>query len=242
MRIVVVSPPRSGNHWVKCLLGQVYGLEWRGGNQKPATRAAGFREDVALGGFPDGAIMHQHCRYSRKLADEFERLPAHVVSVVRDPYDTFVSYYHWVQVRKPQDEAAAEKAAGRPRSAMLGKPIDDPEVLGYLSGEFGANLAKGDSWLASGRSLVVRFEDLNREPVAALAALTDQIAPVDHATLERAIEACNVENVKQERKKLARTVRSGRVGDSRQTLGPEHLALFRERHADLIERLGYEVR
>jgi hypothetical protein len=37
-------------------------------------------------------------------------------------------------------------------------------------------------------------------------------------------------------------VRAAKIGDSREKLNDEHLAIFRERYADMIRALGYEVR
>jgi hypothetical protein len=37
-------------------------------------------------------------------------------------------------------------------------------------------------------------------------------------------------------------VRAAKVGDSREKLNEEHLAVFREKYADMIRALGYEVR
>jgi sulfotransferase family protein len=242
VRIVVVSPPRSGNHWVKCLLSRVYGLQWRGGDRKAIARADDYREHVASGGFPDNSIFHQHCRFRADLADAIAETPAHLVTVVRDPYDAFLSYYHWVQVRSPHDDDASERSAGRPRARMVGRPIDDPDVLAFLADDYGPLLMKANDWLHSGRALVVRFEDLNRDPVGTLQGLTDRIAPVARATLEGAVETCRLENVKQKRKQLARTVRHGNVGESKQALGPAHLEIFQRQYADQIRSLGYDVR
>ncbi|HEU0115070.1 MAG TPA: sulfotransferase domain-containing protein [Thermomicrobiales bacterium] len=242
MRIVVVAPPRSGNHWVKCLLGRIYDLHWRGGDRKAITRADDYRAHVAGGGFPDNSIFHQHCRFRADLADAIAATPAHLVTVVRNPYDAFLSYYHWVQVRAPHDDDAGEKNADRPRSRMVGRAVDDPEVLAFLADDYGAMLMKANDWLHSGRALVVRFEDLNQDPVGAVQRLTDQIAPVARATIEGAVETCRIENVKQRRKQLARTVRHGKVGESKQALGPAHLEIFERNFADQIRSLGYEVR
>ena len=242
MRIVVVAPPRSGNHWVKCLLSRVYELQWRGGDRKAIARADEYREHVAGGGFPDNSIFHQHCRFRSDLADAIVETPAHLVTVVRNPYDAFLSYYHWVQVRDPREDEASERGAARPRSRMIGRAIDDPEVLAFLADDYGPMLMKANDWLHSGRALVVRFEDLNRDPVGALQRLTDQISPVARATIEGAVETCRLENVKQQRKQLSRTVRHGKVGESKQALGPEHLDIFRREYGDQIRSLGYEVR
>jgi hypothetical protein len=41
---------------------------------------------------------------------------------------------------------------------------------------------------------------------------------------------------------MSQHVRTAKVGDSRGKLGEVHLQIFRDRHADLLSSLGYEVR
>jgi hypothetical protein len=242
MRIVIVSAPRSGNHWIECLLGTIYELHRMGGRDKPeATRPQAVRQWLRNGGFPDGSHFHLHCRFSRKVCNIFEAVPAHLVTVVRDPYDVFVSYYYWTQQRVLMHR---EHGARRPRHRMVGRPLDDPEVLAFLADPkgFRTNLTTANSWLHSGRAIVVRYEDLHQCPIEALTRVTDQIAPVEPDRIVAAIEACRAENMRQKSAMMAWNVRVAKVGDSRERLSEAHLAIFRENHADLIRSLGYEVR
>ena len=242
MRILVVSPPRSGNHWIECLLSTIYGLTNVGGSKKPdATTARAVRAWARSGGFQDGWIMHMHRGFGAKFCDAIEAVPAHIVTIVRDPYDAFVSRYYWTQQRSPSDQ---ERAARRPRQRMVGKPLDDPEVLAFLADPkgFGGHLTAANEWLHSGRAIPVRYEDLHREPVEALTRVTNQIAPVERARIEEAIEWCRADKMRQRSAMMTWNVRVAKVGDSRERLTEEHLAIFRERYADQIRTLGYEVR
>jgi hypothetical protein len=242
MRIVVVSPPRSGNHWVECLLGTIYGLQQMRGSAKPdATKPRVVRAWAEAGGFPDGSIFHLHCRFNARLSDVIEAVPAHLVTVVRDPYDAFVSRYYWTQKRVPTD---LEKAERRPRQRMVGKPLDDPEVLTFLADPkgFGSHLTTANNWLHSGRAIPVRYEDLHQCPVEVLTRVTEQISPVERERIEAAIETCRAENMRQQSAMMAWNVRAAKVGDSRERLTEAHLAIFRDRYADQIRSLGYEVR
>ena len=242
MRIVVVSPPRSGNHWVECLLGTIYELKQMGGSKKPdTTKPRVVREWAEAGGFPEGSIFHLHCRFNSKLCDVIDSVPAHLVTVVRDPYDSFVSRYYWTQQRAPTDQ---DKARSRPRQRMVGKPLDDPEVLAFLADPkgFGSHLGTADTWLHSGRAIHVRYEDLHRCPLEMLTRVTEQIAPVEQTRIEAAIEWCRAENMRQRSAMMTWNVRAAKVGDSRERLSEAHLAIFREQYADQIRSLGYEVR
>ena len=243
MRIVISSPPKMGNKWIKCLLSRVYDLKWINGDDTPSTNILGFKRFVREGRFPDNTIFHQHCRFKPKLCDIIEQVPAHSVTIVRDPYDAFVSMYHWIQNRTNYDRATGRiRPTERPRDIMVGKPIDHPVILDYLATGYGEQIQHADEWVHSGRTIVVRYEDLHRDPIAALSRVTDQIQPVDRMRVEAAIDACSVDNMRQMSKRMVFHVRAATVGDSRQTLSEPHLAIFRERYSDLVTGLGYEVR
>lgn len=243
MRIVISSPPKMGNKWIKCLLSRVYNLQWVIGEDSPDTNIERFELFVSEGRFPDNTIFHQHCKYKPKICDVIDEIPAHLVTIVRDPYDAFVSMYHWIQTRTDYDrERGRVRKKERPRDAMVGKPIDDPLILEYLSDGYGQQIQRAHEWVHSGRAIVVRYEDLHRDPVEALTRVTNQIEPVDTARIEKAVEACSVDNMRKMSKRMSQHVRAAKVGDSRDKLGEPHLRIFREKYSDLLTSLGYEVR
>jgi hypothetical protein len=72
VRILVVSSPRSGTHWIKCLLGTIYELEARSGSKKPdATTSKMVQAWAQAGGFHDRWIMRIRgwVRSSRRAPD-----------------------------------------------------------------------------------------------------------------------------------------------------------------------------
>jgi hypothetical protein len=151
--------------------------------------------------------------------------------------------YHWIQTRTDYDrERGRVRKKARPRDAMVGKAIDDPLILEFLADGYGQQILRAHEWVNSGRAIVVRYEDLHRNPVEALTRVTNQIEPVDTAQIERAVEACSVDNMRKMSKRMSQHVRAAKVGDSRDTLGEPHLKIFREKYSDLLTSLGYEVR
>jgi sulfotransferase family protein len=238
MRIVIAAPPKTGNMWLKCLLGSIYELEWLKRAEVPLRPdPADFKEWVEQGGFRDGTIFHQHYRYSEEFCRVVEAVPAHLITIIRDPYDAFVSTYFTIQQR-----AAEGNLKGGTSDVLAGKPLDHPDVLAYLdNGGYRGNWVRADEWLHSGRAVVVRYEDLHRDPTDTLTRVTDQIAPVAPERIARAIETCSAENMRQRSRAMAKHVRTATVGESKNHLGEQHLAIFR-RYADLIRALGYEVR
>jgi hypothetical protein len=239
VRVVVASPPKSGNHWVKCLLANLYDLAVVEGEEKRRLTAEALPEWVASGGFPDGSVIHVHNKCTTRLCDAIDAVPAHLVTVVRDPYDAFVSLYHWTQERAARD---LDQPRRRPRHAMVGKPIDDPAVLAFIEEEYGMALAQGLGWLRGGRAHVVRYERLHEDPVAELTGLAAAIAPAPPDRIEAALEACRADRMRGRDEKMRWHVRAARVGDSRDHLGPAHLERFRRAHGDAIRALGYDVR
>ena len=239
MKILIVAPPKTGNSWLKCLLSAAYGLEWLTSDKVPdGTDAADFRAWVESGRFPENGVFHHHYDYSPMLCDVAAAHGIHLATILRDPYDTFVSRYFFTQAQADNPNRG-EKGASH--DAMIGKAIDSPEAMDYLANGFTGTLEKGIEWLESGRSVVVRYEQLHADPVAELTRATNQIEPVAPERITRAIEACQADNLLQARKGLRRRIRSATVGDWRNHLNDDHLRIFREVHAGRIRALGYEV-
>ncbi len=235
LRIVIAGPPKAGNMWLKCLLGTAYGLRQLNDTNMPkGATFAEFEQMVSRGHFPEGAIFHRHLRYSPELCDLAESIGCQIVTIIRDPYDLFVSLYYYRQEVDP--------SRGDRTNVLRDKPIDHAEVLDFLRNQLGGILDMANAWVSSGRSLVVRYEDLHHDPVAEMTRLTHQISPIGQDAIARAVSACQADQMRKQSSVMATHIRSATVGDWRNHLGPEHLDVFRERYAAQIRALGYEVR
>ncbi len=91
------------------------------------------------------------------------------------------------------------------------------------------------------RAVVFRYERLHDDPLHELQCSTNLIAPVTRERIEHALKDCSVENMKRKGARMTRRIRIATVGDWRNHLTELHLAIFRERYADLICHLGYEI-
>ncbi|MGI9252889.1 MAG: sulfotransferase domain-containing protein, partial [Thermomicrobiales bacterium] len=209
MRIVVASPPKSGNHWIKCLLAEIYGLTVIEGEDKQRLTADAIPAWVDAGGFPDGSIIHIHNKCTERLCNAIEAIPASIVTIIRDPYDAFLSMYYWTQQRS---ERQLDNRQGRPRQSMAGKALDDPAVLEFLGDSFGTTIEQGVGWLTGGRAHVVRYEALHADAAGVLHDLTGVLAPVPTDAVERAIRDCRAEVMRQRDQKMQWHIRSGKVG------------------------------
>lgn len=240
MRIVIAAPPKTGNSWLRCLFAAAYDLQWlrdAPDGAQPAALAAW----AAAGRFPDGSLFHRHYDHSPELVAVAAQIPAHLATILRDPYDMFVSLYFFVQAQAQPDDGATPRATDREAGAMVGKPLDHPDVLAFLADGFAKSLRKGIDWLDSGQSVVLRYEALHADPVAELTRATAQIAPLPPEKIAAAIAACQADTLLKSRRGLAKRIRTATVGDWRNHLTDPHLAIFRDRHAAAIRHLGYDV-
>src|SRR5918993_3203478 len=176
--------------WLKCLLGRAYGLRWLRPFETPERAdLPSLKSWLAADGFPDETIFHQHYDFAPELADALDAVPAHLVTIIRDPYDAFVSTYYTLQLH------AAEKNRKGPKfTQIMGKPLNDPAVIEFLrNGGYRKNLERARDWVASNRAVVLRYENLSRDPLAELARAADLIAPIGVDKLERAIDYCRAD-------------------------------------------------
>jgi hypothetical protein len=117
----------------------------------------------------------------------------------------------------------------------------DESVATYVRDRFWNDLLVSLSWLRTGVSQRVRYEDLWRDSVATLQALTAPIAPVSTDAIELAVEQCQIDLVRQ-LPGIDRTFfRQGRVGDWRTAVPASIVALLRdhEPYPTLFAALGY---
>lgn len=233
---MLAGPPKTGNVWVKHMLLSIYGLKRLPKEAEPTETVESFRNFVDAGLFEEGSIFHQHFRYSAELCDLADAVPCHLVTVIRNPYDTFVSFYHYIQ-RFSDIFSAADTTDAK----VIGKPIDDPDVLELLKGTFGYHLVLANEWVNSGRSNIVRYEALHADPQREIRQLTDKIEPVADARIAAAIRNTQADKMRKRNDFLAKHIRSASVDDWKNHLSEPHLEVFRTHHAGLVQGLGYEV-
>jgi hypothetical protein len=234
MRIVIAGPPKTGNIWIKNLLAETYDLEVLPTSLTPSDNPNSFREFVERGGFKDEMIFHQHFHPTPRFIEVADSVRCHLVTTVRHPYDTFVSLYYYIQ--NFADDFIGKKDPG---ANLIGKPINHPDVLHFLQSSFGAHLEKGIAWVESGKSLIVRYEDLSSDPFAQMQRITSLIQSVNDAKIRDAIADSEAQVMRSRGETMVRHIRKARVGDWRNHLGPEHLEIFRSSHNQAICRLGY---
>ena len=127
MRLIVASPPKTGNIWLKNLLIGAYDLKQ--GDDQPLDTYEDFVEFIKGDGFDDDTVIHLHPEPTDAYFELADSVGATTITILRNPYDVFVSLYHYVQRFK--DELTD---IGDPLSEMIDKDIEDEATFDYLMG------------------------------------------------------------------------------------------------------------
>lgn len=238
----VVSYPRSGNTWIRCLL---------------AVLSTGG--PVNFGAINDYVPDIYECsdremlrRKRPRVIKSHEALTANYprsIYVVRDPRDVAISFYHW-----------------RLRNGTLGHPAMPLEE--YLDKGFGERelnfMGWGqhvDSWLDAGlgaeRLQVVRFEDLKRDTMGTLLKVATFMGlPSDEGSLRQAMELCTLDAMRQSEEEASaiavpepilrllgrrkiHAARKGKAGAWATVFSPELNAAYWDRFGPTMRKLGY---
>ncbi len=241
MKILIASPPKTGNTWVKQLLSTIYDMP---------IAFVGNTLDTApetMEGLGKRWIAHQHWAPTPALLRWRQENGLIVITTLRHPGDTLVSLYHYLRTYADLFRGTANDMVTLMNlDRMASSPPDDEKKIGkhllwYVQEWFQYELESSLLWLRSPETLAVRYEDLWRDPLTALTQLTDRISPVSRDCIERAIEACTIGLMRSMAGQNHRFFRQGGVGGWRMDLPPEALAMLRtvEPYPTYTALLGY---
>jgi hypothetical protein len=232
MKIFVASAPKTGNTWLTILLSTVYDLS-------PVTLPFPFDADIA-NQMGSNWIAQQHYRPEPELLTWGEQNRALFITPLRHPGDILVSLWHMLRNKSYDPKADLTYLEPVLRDgAQMGKG-----TMGYVTRHFHNELHNMIRWVQSGRSIIVRYEDLWRDPVATLSQLTEEIHPVSGDRLEAAIDLCDIRMLRKLRDDPeGRFFRKGGPGSWRDELPESVLDIFRnhEPYPEYFRDLGYTL-
>jgi hypothetical protein len=233
MRILIAGQPKTGNVWARKLFSQLYRLDDLNESLgRVPENVPTFLRFVEHGSFKENSVFHSHLFPNPKLRDACEGLGCNLITMLRNPYDAFVSFYFYVN-------RLAERFHHGPFAVIIGKPIDHPDVLEFVRTEYLRHLNLAVRWVNSGKAIVIRYEDLHARPVETIRDVADRICPVEDDQIRSAVEQCQAEKLKRRGGWIKGHIRSATTGNWEEHLGPAHFEAFKESSADLIIRLGY---
>ena len=231
LRIMIVSTPKTGNTWMKHLLSATYDLPVV---DLPVTFKA--EEAKRLG---ERWIGQQHYYPNPSLLRWAEQNGVIFVTTVRHPGDTFLSLYHYTLNfgEQPRHDKFLLEAAQKDGHEL------GANIVHFIRNRFFCYLNISIAWLHSGQSYVVRYEELWRDPVDTLAALTSRILPVDPERITSAVRRSDIRALRKKQGHDPRFFRQGSVGEWRQAIPQEILEIFRsvEPYPTQFAALGYTL-
>jgi len=245
--IFLASYPRSGNTWVRFLVGNLLHQDSPVSFSNIESRIPEiyFNTDRFLRQLPRPRMLKSH--------ECFQPHYPRVIYIVRDPRDVAVSFFHHnVKARNIPDDYPI--ASFVPRF-----------IRGEFDRRFGCWRDHVLSWTAlregDERFLSLRYEDMKADPAQALRKMVGflercSFRNIDSSpkALQLAIELSSPERMraleKQEASRWVLTkstrsdksfVRSATAGGWKRELTPESVAAIESAWGDLMRRLGYEL-
>jgi hypothetical protein len=235
----VVSYPKSGNTWIRFLIGNIY-------HRSETITFSNIEEKV-----PD--IYHHSDRSLLKLPrprilkshESYDARYPRVIYVVRDPRDVVVSYYHYLIKMRAIDE-----------SYPMGRFVEQ-----FIAGEWdwcGSWRGNVESWLqgssANDDFLLLRYEDMLSSTFEAVERIALFLGKeLSEQDIQLAIDASSFDRMRSLEQedagewKAIRSgrrdkpfMRSGKAEGWRSTLAPEHADRIRTEWGDLMQRLKYD--
>lgn len=231
LKILITSTSKTGNTWLKHLLAAIYDL--------PQVSPELALDRALARDYGPRWIAHQHYYAQPHLLGWAERNNVVLLTTIRHPGDVLLSLYHHVRNYPDNQQYGVE--------AMLVEPDESrvPERLhAFVEGFFYVVLNISITWISSGASRIVRYEDLWRDPVATLAQLTSEILPVSTDVVERAIELCGIDMLRElSADDQKRFFRKGEIGAWRSQLPAPVIELFRsfDPYPAQFASLGYTL-
>ena len=242
-RILIAATEKTGNTWLKYLLAQIYEL--------PTPYISQDFSEAEADSLGNRWVTHQHFLPERPLLNWAAKTQAQLVTMIRHPADILVSLYHYCcnypdhYKEDPAVSAAlATDAEERQVTAELPHHVVDGELLHVLQERIMCDVNISISWIRSGRSSVVRYEDLSVDPLKTLSTLAESIAPVSRDRVENAIQACDIKVLRDNYAIDSRFFRRALIGEWRSVLPADVLRRFakEEPFRSQLSFLGYDVK
>ena len=242
-RILIAATEKTGNTWLKLLLGQIYDL--------PTPYISENFSEAEADSLGNRWVTHQHFLPDRPLLAWAARTQTHLVTMIRHPADILVSLYHYC-CNYPdhyKGDVAVSAALGadadeREATAHLPHHVVDGVLLRLLQERIMCDVNISISWIRTGRSILVRYEDLRLQPLKTLSTLAESIAPVSKDRISQAIEACDIKVLRDNYAIDSRFFRRALIGEWRSVLPTDVLHRFarEEPFRSQLSFLGYDVR
>lgn len=196
LKVLILSCPKTGNAWLRQLLHYAFGLRIVG--------LPGDWSDTTGPSLPAAFVGHQHFAPTERLVRWVAENNVTVLSTIRHPGDTLLSYFHYIRWQRVDDDSSLAQL--RADGGMPGKA-----ALRFAVGAFAQAYAISLAWARLGAEMV-RYEDLAHDPVARLRSLSGRLGNLPERAARRAAVLCQPAYMTQSGQVDPRHIRTGRAG------------------------------
>ena len=234
MKVVIVSPPKSGANRLRCLLAAAYGFRVLDARDAPVSAEP---PELAhwLTSLPDHSVTHTSLPFDEALPARAAELSVPLIAIIRHPFDLFVSNQAVRSNRKQRKSLRA-----RNRDSSLQEPDfnreDEPrDPVVELAGDVQALLDWSDSAMVT-----LRYEDILERPDAVLSKVSKVIGELNDIQIAHAVKLCPAEQ-----RIVSSSNRGARMaeiapGTWRDAIDPSTLTQLQSSFELSVVSLGYE--
>ena len=184
-RLAVIATPRTGNTWLKVLLGRLYKL--------PEVARFSFR-DVNWSKVPEQCILQVHERGEPAIQERFKHEGFRIVTLTRHPFDVLISILRFTVFANTSNWL---RGAGGDESSIRGVSPNSDALLAYTRGPRAAQLfGVSSDWKRVPGVHQVRYEDLVANPVQELQKVVDWFEPAGGDSIDDAVAEITLDYMK----------------------------------------------
>ncbi|MBN2043998.1 MAG: sulfotransferase domain-containing protein [Anaerolineales bacterium] len=234
----LVSYPKSGNTWVRFLLANLLAAENESldlrniGNFVPDIHVKSQFRMIYEKNTEFSCLEYQFIKTHYPYQDHFS--DKNIILLVRDGRDVITSYFHYLNSRRSDPISLPEIITGK---SIDGFGLWSDHVTGWFKGK-------------ARKKVVIRYEDLKRNPHSAIKNLADELEwqlsdkqikrAVDNSTFDKlAAKEIKIGGINPSPKDDIRFFRKGQVGDWANTFSEENLQLFWDYHREGMDLFNY---
>jgi hypothetical protein len=229
-RVAIVSTPRSGNTWLRGLLGRAFALQ---------ERAYHRPDDIEWDSLPDRFVMQIHWRRVEPFVSLLDRYGFRVVALARHPLDVLISalnYNGYTHSRETCQEGPPCASC-----SILGATPRSEEFLRYACNATPDHILRYSlEWWDVPGVVQVRYLDLVNRPVETMERLAADLGLHGPSAIAEAVAEFDIANRRSQVDVWHYHYWQGRPGLWRQLIVANDARRIAAAHRDVFERLGYD--
>lgn len=227
LRIALLGTPRSGNSWLRLLVGGATGI---------VTTAVHELTDAVLEGLPRECVVQIHWR---REPDFRARLAEHgfrVLTIARHPLDVLISILQFAIHESESDRWLLGRAGDE--SGLFGAMPGSRAFVEYAASDRARELfGVSADWWQQPEVTSVRYEDLVRDPLGEILRLRNVYRPESTADLSEIVARYELAQLRKD--SFNNHFWKGQPGHWRRFLTADIAGEIAAAHADHFARLGY---